>query len=226
MRVPIIFMLAVSIANVFASQGAPKRNQPNKKAIIIGDSHACGSFGAELVSRMAKHGYDAELYCAVSSAPIHWLNGTVPKGQSCQFQAIGAKLGKCPTAMPKLSDLLSKPIDLVVVELGTNSLLDKVPDANYSKMIKQISAAKIKCAWISAPFIFWQKAKGFAPARLKEEGDNLKSFNDGLAKDMQGSTCELIDSTHATAVGPGSAVVDGVHRTSSAGRAWAAAVAP
>jgi hypothetical protein len=170
-------------------------------ATLIGDSHSCGEFGARLEQRLSSAFGGAEKFCASGSAPIHWVTGRDPLKK-------GASI---PTVVQILQHTRS---NTVVVALGTNSLPDGFTDRNYALMARAIAATGKRCLWIGPPHT---SRKSLEP--------HLEHFYQTLHASVS-QYCTLIDSRESTAVGTaGNATVDGIHRTPSAGRAWADAVA-
>jgi len=197
----------------------------DKSIVIVGDSHSCGSFGSELVKSLKKKSYSITLYCAVSSTPTNWVNGTKPSGQVCQTMTSSKPtLQLCSGTgnVPKFATILAAhPTSLFLIAHGTNSLLSTSVDANYKKMAQMISAQKNSCVWVGPPHLRPDQAKGFTPSRLTTMEGNLADFYSSLDKSVS-SACELIDSRHFTAKGTaGYSTADGVHRTTAAGIYWA-----
>lgn len=182
-----------------------------EKIVVIGDSLTCGPFGDALFTDLEAQRHQVTLYCAVSSAPSHWLEGKTPKGQRCEMRTPGStKKVPCPPngKVPTASSLLAgTPADRVIVALGTNSLYGSSAPRDYAELAK-LAATGRRCTWVGPP-------------QLKHDFQkNLNSFYDSLGTRV-GSACDLVDSRDATAPGtPGFATTDGIHRTNAAGRAW------
>lgn len=213
--------------SVLTSIFAGANTQP---LLIIGDSLTCGPFGKQLFEQMNTGGRSVTLYCAVSSAPSHWVKGKTPKGQKCQTRSTAKPdLSPCEPSgqVPKLDSLLSRhPGAEVIVALGTNSLLDKKADANYKLMSDAVAAQGRGCKWIGPPHLNPSQSRGFPAGRLSSMEGNLSGFYESLQTSV-GSSCELIDSRAATQSGtPGHQTTDGVHRTEDAGIAWAQSLQP
>ena len=170
-------------------------------ATLIGDSHSCGDFGARLEQRLSEGFGGAEKFCSSGSAPIHWVTGRDPLKRDKSI----------PTVVQILQHTQSNTI---VVALGTNSLPDGFTDRNYALMARAIVASGKRCIWVGPPHT--------SRASLEP---HLAHFYETLRASV-GQQCTIVDSRDATAVGTaGNATVDGIHRTPSAGRAWADAVA-
>ena len=192
--------------------------------LVIGDSLSCGTFGQYLVQQLTAWGHQVTLYCAVSSAPTHWLNGENPTGQQCQTRTsadLTLQLCGGTGQVPKLATLLSEYKGAaIIVALGTNSLLSPTADSTYDTMAKDVRTATSTCAWVGPPNLNPSQSKGFPAGRLQTEQNNLTSFYASLPAAV-GVDCSLIDSRAATAAGtPGNQTVDGVHRTDAAGQYW------
>jgi hypothetical protein len=190
--------------------------------LIIGDSHSCGAFGSKLADLLTQPNNKVTLYCAVSSAPQHWLRGTNPTNQKCktysnsrpQFTDCNAG-GKVPT----LSSLLQSHVNAtVVIALGTNSLLSSTADASYAQLSSQLNGRN--CIWIGPPHLNPQQSKGFPKDRVQQLENNLSGFYNSLKTSV--GNCRLVDSRTFTRAGTvGHNTTDGVHRTREAGIYWA-----
>jgi hypothetical protein len=192
--------------------------------LMIGDSLSCGPFGKHVVENLSQRGFRVTLYCAVSSAPIHWLKGKNPPGQICQTMSSEvSKLGPCGGTgqVPALSQILAKHKgSRVLVGLGTNSLMDTRADHSYRLMVETVASSG-KCVWIGPPHLQPSHSKGFPAGRVATEEANLNGFYVSLFNSVEG-ICSLFDSREATASGtPGNETVDGIHRNDSAGKYWA-----
>ena len=201
----------------------PDDNSESKKTpiLIVGDSHSCGAFGVQLLMDLADEGYFVTLYCAVSSSPTNWVNGTTTSGQVCQTMTSRnptLKLCGGTGKVPKFSTIMaSHESDLVVIAHGTNSLLSPTADSKYGKMAQ---AAGANCLWVGPPHLRPDQAKGFTPDRLKKMEKNLSGFYTSLKAGI--GDCALIDSRSFTIKGAtGGNTSDGVHRTTASGKYWA-----
>ncbi len=197
-----------------------------KNILIIGDSHTCGSFGKTLVDDLTKKKNNVTLYCAVSSAPNHWISGNPPSGQVCQTMSSGHLTPEnCEIQMPPLSKLLEDNKDaLIVVALGTNSLLSPTAGRNYNQFADAVDESGQECVWIGPPHFNESQSKGFPKGRVATLNTNLNPFYISFTGAVSDG-CRVIDSRTSTAAnGPGYDTVDGVHRTNAAGRHWAAEV--
>lgn len=201
-----------------------------RSILLVGDSLTCGSFGQHLLKELSQQGNDVTVYCAVSSAPTHWLKGLSPSGQKCQSMTSSKPIlqscdgtGKIPT----FETLLKRhPSQEVIVALGTNSLAAPKADATYAQMAKMIKSSGRTCTWIAPPHMNIAESKGFPSGRIAALEKNLNSFYDSLAATVD-TRCQLIDSRDATATGtPGNKTIDGVHRSNNAGKHWAQQIAP
>ena len=195
--------------------------------LLVGDSLTCGAFGQELTKLIAQEkqfpSREITTYCAVSSRPEHWIEGKIPTGQICQtmstsqlvFRNCGAN-GRMPTFSELIN--LNRPM-VVIVALGTNSLENSRPSTGYSKMIELIPNGT-KLIWIGPPHLRPEQARGFSTARLKAFEANLGSFYTNLKSILKDAP--LLDSRPFTIQGSaGGETVDGVHRGTIAGQAWA-----
>ncbi len=191
--------------------------------VVIGDSLSCGSFGQTLYANLAKKN-TVTLYCAVSSAPSHWLSGTNPTHQICQWiSPANPALAPCggDGKMLTLSSILSVNSDArVIIALGTNSLMSPQVTADYKTMADLVRAHGT-CDWIGPPHLRADQSVGFPVGRVATEEANLAGFYDSLLSAV-GTDCSFIDSRASTAPGTvGNETVDGVHRTADAGAYWA-----
>lgn len=193
--------------------------------LIIGDSLTCGSFGKQLLKNIADRGDTVKLYCTVSSAPVHWLQGRNPQGFTCKTMT-GTKpvLENCGTSgeTPKLADILASDNSAtVIVALGTNTLSSGRTDATYRQMAQTVASAQRRCLWVAPPRMNESESKGYPKGRVADLDAKLATFYPSLAQSIS-TFCRLIDSRSATAPGtPGIHTTDGIHRTSSAGIFWA-----
>ena len=192
--------------------------------LIIGDSHSCGAFGSELVKNFSKLSEKVYLYCAVSSAPVHWLKAQNPAGQKCQtLSKNNLELSLCNHTgqMISVADLLNLyPNFHVVIALGTNSLLSPTADATYKQLASEIKNDRRNCIWIGPPHLNPSQSKGYPAGRLATLEKNLDTFYPSL-KNSVSTSCTLIDSREFTGEGSrGYSTVDGVHRTDSSGVYW------
>jgi hypothetical protein len=190
--------------------------------LVIGDSHSCGAFGSKLANLLTETNNQVTLYCAVSSAPQHWLRGSNPNGQNCKiFSSSKPKFNDClPNGkIPTLSSLLERHTNAnVVVALGTNSLLTNSADATYSQFSSLLTDQN--CVWIGPPHLNPAQSKGFPLGRVQTLENNLADFYTSLTTKV--GSCRLIDSrpfTNSKTVGYNT--LDGVHRTREAGIHWA-----
>lgn len=205
--------------------------------VVIGDSLSCGPFGKNLVQNLSAAGHSVTLYCAVSSAPRHWLTGSMPckldiaRGIDCRCNVVktaSKQKDLCggDGALPVLSTILGNHKGArVIIALGTNSLLSARVDSSYSIMADAAAKSNGKaCTWIAPPHLNANQARGFSPARVNDLEKNLNTFYDSLAKSIS-SNCKIIDSREATAPGTlGNQTVDGVHRNNAGGKYWADAI--
>ncbi len=197
--------------------------------LVIGDSHSCGPFGANIVESLTKQGNNVSLYCAVSSAPANWLQGKNPPGQICQSMTSQTKrLSPCSGngKVPKLTELLNQNRNSKVISaLGTNSLLSSTADSSYRQMAQTIKSSDHSCLWVGPPHLKPSQSRGFPSGRVAALEANLSSFYESLSRSVDGY-CVLLDSRSATEPGQvGNQTVDGVHRNAAAGKSWANFVA-
>lgn len=193
------------------------------KTLLVGDSHTCGHFGANLAPELAP----VVVYCAVSSHAGNWLNGTTPAGQSC-FRMESPGFTKKPCGgdgrVPKLAAVLEreKP-DAVVMALGTNSLGGASAGAENARLAELLRGRD--CRWVGPPHLNPAEAKGFSSARLAQMDANVDGYYRSLGERLDGR-CRLVDSRPSTRPGqPGHRTTDGVHRGQNGGRAWALDIA-
>lgn len=197
--------------------------------VVIGDSHSCGTFGSQLLAnRFGRPGNpnSVTLYCAVSSAPTHWLNGKAPKDIVCKTATSAAPgLKDCSTpggAMPTAAQIIAQhPGAEIIIALGTNSLMSSVVPASYKQLADLVKQNHHSCFWIAPPHLNPAQSKGFPAGRLEILENNLNTFYVDLYTEVRAS-CGLIDSRPATREGAvGFQTTDGVHRTPQAGVYWA-----
>ncbi len=215
------FLIATLILLFFNSLRA-------EQIVLIGDSHLCGAFGKSLFQNLSKTYDEVSLYCAVSSAPEHWLKGSNPIGQICsQMTTKDSNLSPCIDSgrVPKLEQILTQyPRAKFVVALGTNSLLSPEVSAEYNKLALKITESGNACFWIGPPHLNPSQSKGFPAGRIATEEKNLNDFYESLMKAI-GTKCKQIDSRDSTSVNTaGNQTVDGVHRTKEAAEYWAVAL--
>jgi hypothetical protein len=214
------FVFALGILFLF---GCPAlNNAPN--IVIVGDSLSCGSFGENFLQDLSDQGNQVTVYCAISSAPQHWLTATNPKNQICQtMNTANPTLEPCGgdgKMISFASILAASGKAQIIIALGTNSLMSTTADASYSAMAQAIQANGNACEWIGPPHLRPDESIGFPPGRLAIEEQNLAGFYTSLQSAV--SPCSFVDSRDATAPGtPGSETLDGVHRTEDAGEYWA-----
>lgn len=193
------------------------------QVVLIGDSLTCGPMGERLFEHLQKKYDQVTLFCAVSSAPSHWIQGKNPPKQVCMTRSQDdSRNEKCHPEgqVPKLEKILrANPYADIVVALGTNSLMDKTVNSFYVEMIKAIESRK--CSWIAPPHLNPHQARGFPITRLQLMEKNLGPFYHSLSGALD-QRCKLIDSRPFTVEGSaGFQTTDGVHRTQGAGRFWA-----
>lgn len=190
--------------------------------LVIGDSHSCGAFGSKLADILAQPNNQVTLYCAVSSAPQHWVRGTNPTGMKCKtYSNSKPQFTDCvPNGkVPTLSSLLQLHANAsVVVALGTNSLLSDTADSSYSELSSLLGNRN--CVWVGPAHLNPAQSKGFPAGRVQSLENNLAAFYTSLTSKV--GTCRLIDSRPFTRSGTvGYNTTDGVHRTREAGIHWA-----
>lgn len=195
--------------------------------VVIGDSHSCGGFGQRLLAnKFGSAANTVKIYCAVSSAPSHWLTGHAPKDIKCQTSTSTQPAWRdCSTpggTMPTAAQIISaNPGARIVVALGTNSLMSPVVPASYKQLAQLIKQNNRSCVWIGPPHLNPAQSKGFPAGRVQILENNLNAFYADLYADVQ-TSCSMIDSRPLTQPQtPGYQTVDGVHRSSVAGVYWA-----
>lgn len=197
---------------------------PGKRVLILGDSHLCGPTGSHLFEALQSRGVSVWLYCGVSSAATHWINATNPGNFKCQTRHdTDNRLSDCLDKgryLP-LQDILNKgPFDLAIVGLGTNSLLYKQIDKDYVYLAKKISASTTTCRWIGPPHLREDQRRAYGAGAVAKLESRLDMFYASM-KAIE-SYCAIIDSRATTAKGlTAGETTDGIHRTNSAGAAWA-----
>ncbi|MGZ3726175.1 MAG: hypothetical protein ACXWQQ_10245 [Pseudobdellovibrio sp.] len=200
-----------------------------KEILVMGDSHSCGAFGRTLVEELSKKN-NVTLYCAVSSAPNNWILGKNPAGQVCQTMSTGHLTPEdCDSKMPTLSSLLAEHKEsLVVVALGTNSLLSPSADKYYKQFADAIEENGQTCIWIGPPDLNPAESKGFPAGRIASMEENQEAFYSSLDSAVSGA-CKAINSRKYTDTSKegqeGHHTVDGVHRTPASGKYWGSKVA-
>lgn len=190
--------------------------------LVIGDSHSCGAFGSKLADLLTQPNTQVTLYCAVSSAPQHWVRGTNPTGMKCKtYSNNKPQFTDCAPdgKVPALSSLLQQNATAgVIIALGTNSLLSNSADASYSQLSSLLNGRS--CLWVGPPHLNPAQSKGFPAGRVQSLENNLAAFYTSLATKM--GSCRLIDSRPFTRSGTvGYNTTDGVHRSREAGIHWA-----
>jgi hypothetical protein len=201
-----------------------------EEVLIIGDSLTCGSFGRQLLKNLTDRGDSVTLFCTVSSAPIHWLEGRNPAGFVCKtMSSRKPTLENCGTAgvTPKVDDILAgNNSTTVIVALGTNTLYAGRTDATYRRVAQTVASAQRRCLWVGPPRLNESESKGYPKGRVAELDTKLTTFYPSLVQ-VTNTFCKVIDSRPATAPGtPGIHTTDGIHRTSAAGIFWANQLKP
>ncbi|MGE0529434.1 MAG: SGNH/GDSL hydrolase family protein [Bdellovibrionales bacterium] len=198
------------------------------RVLVVGDSHCCAGFGRRLFWNLSHAGARVEMYGAIASTSIHWLEGLTPSGQVCRHWipefASHAELTfyEDTVPLPRMETLLrTKAYDLVVIALGTNSLADPEFSSSHSDLA-QIVSDYADCLWIGPPHLRPDQAgRGESSERVAALEGRLNDFLDCLGRGLR-PKCFLIDSRPATIRGaPGGETIDGIHRTRTAGMAWA-----
>ncbi len=213
----LLFSLATTLVTPLAAEAA--------NVLVIGDSLTCGSFGKQVLRNLTARGDRVTLFCTVSSAPIHWLEGRNPQGFTCKTMTSEKPAAEnCgPEGItPKLDDVLAQfDAPLVIVALGTNTLYSGRADATYRRMAQTIAANQRRCLWVGPPRMNESESKGYPKGRVGELDTKLTTFYPSLSQ-VTNTFCKVIDSRAATAPGtPGIHTTDGIHRTGAAGIFWA-----
>jgi len=195
------------------------------EVLVIGDSLTCGSFGKQLLKNLTEREDSVTLFCTVSSAPVHWLEGRNPSGFVCKtLSSRNPNLENCGAegATPKLDDILAgNNSPTVIIALGTNTLYAGRADATYRRMAQTVASAQRRCLWVGPPRLNESESKGYPKGRVGELDTKLTTFYPSLTQ-VTNTFCRVIDSRAATAPGtPGIRTTDGIHRTSAAGIFWA-----
>lgn len=195
--------------------------------VVIGDSHSCGGFGRQLLAnKLGSAANTVKIYCAVSSAPTHWLTGHAPKNMKCQTATSAQPAWQdCSTpggVMPTAAQIISgNPGAKIVLALGTNSLMSAAVPAQYKQLADLVKNNNRACIWIAPPHLNPAQSKGFPAGRVQALENNLNAFYGELYGDVK-DTCAFIDSRPITQQGtPGYETSDGVHRSAAAGVYWA-----
>ena len=148
--------------------------------LLIGDSHTCGDFGAELFKQLSDVAdTDVFLYCTSSSSPQNWWEGTTPAKQKCfeRTEAGHKELCSGSGETPTFKSLLEKHADAkVIIALGTNTMLSPTLDRHYENIFNLLEQKERPCIWVGPPHLFESESKGFPKGRLKIMEDNISKF--------------------------------------------------
>ncbi|GEM_PF-2890422 len=217
-------MVKTALALLFFSCFSLAADLPGKRVLILGDSHLCGPTGTRLFESMRARGLSVWLYCGVSSAASHWIQGEAPGNFKCQKRnGLDSRLSYCQDkgAYIPLQDILNNgPFDLAVVGLGTNSLFYKQIDKDYVELAKKISAHSNSCRWVGPPHLREDQRRGYGHGAVAKLESRLDMFYASMTE--INSYCSLIDSRPNTLKGlTAGETTDGIHRTHAAGAAWA-----
>lgn len=195
-----------------------------KRVLILGDSHLCGPTGNRLFESMQMRGLSVWLYCGVSSAANHWIRAEAPGNFKCQKRnGTETRLSFCHDKgayIPLNTILNNGPFDLAIVGLGTNSLFYKQIDKDYVDLAKKISAHSKSCRWVGPPHLREDQRRGYGQGAVAKLESRLDMFYASMTEIS--AHCSLIDSRPGTRKGlTAGETTDGIHRTQSAGLAWA-----
>lgn len=195
--------------------------------LVVGDSHMCGNFGVQLTKQLGKSGQSVRTYCAVSTSPVHWLKGKTPFKHVCQTRTPDSKTwsncGGGTGPMATWASLMKTHNPrTVVIALGTNSLEGGSISADYARMADASRAAKV--IWVGPPMLRPDQSRGWAPGRIQKLANNMSTIYASMKQEL--SRVVFIDSRPLTKRGTiAGESSDGVHRTDSAGTAWAQSLA-
>jgi len=214
------------------------------RVVIIGDSHSeflsgCeyGIFGARLLEILKAKKYETSLYAASGSSPIWWTDKV--KRSSKTMGATVEVDGKreTPSFVPKLADIFRQqklPVDLVVIEQGTNLLDEKriqtdIPNPGQIKALVVAVAPKTNALlWVGAPNypeeVFNKKQQEALWIAIK---DNVKGEKchvyDSRFQPTPNADGQPVPSDYCgiTSVKDGKIHIDSVHLCAKAAIAWA-----
>lgn len=196
--------------------------------LIVGDSHMYSNFGAELTKNIANGGkLRVRTFGAVSTRPLHWLNGTTPFGHKCQTitpkDANFKECGGGNKSMTKWRDLIAqyRPRAVVIV-LGTNSLEGGTLGPDYQQMVEASRGTQV--IWVGPPMLRPDQSKGWKPGRIQVLANHLDQIYKQFRLKMP--YVDFIDARAMTKKGlPAGETHDGVHRSIKGGSAWAKSLA-
>jgi hypothetical protein len=171
------------------------------RIVIVGDSHSdflsgddFGIFSKRLLKILADNKYETSLYAASGSIP-DWriekrVRSTQPLGATV---VVAGKKPSAPEFVPHLTEIFAEqesPVDLVVIEQGTNLLDPKRKTMNIANA-KQIGAL-VQALSRNAKALLWVGAPRY-PDRVykKEQQDNLSK---AIEENMKGENRYVYDS--------------------------------
>lgn len=157
-----------------------------KHLLIIGDSHTEGTFGNTLDQQFRSDGrFWVHTIGVGGSTPSHWLEGRSERWGYFERQEDGVELRSMCPQTPKLTDLLKKERDLIIIALGTNFLWD-IPQETITQTTRELanlpSSLNVRCFWIGPP-------------RLGSQYQHrINAIKNIMANSLQNSTCYWLDS--------------------------------
>jgi hypothetical protein len=200
-----------------AAYKAAKKKYPSgfvattgKKILIIGDSHAAGSFGSKLKAALEGKGYVVEKQAVGGTSVNSWITG---------------KHGSTPIG--KAADHIKRVNPyLVIFELGTNDVNNAVNgiagkfNENYRLEGKAITRSVTdKCVYLGAPGVN-EATITSAVRNRKLTNSDMRAYNSEAEKGVK-DKCLFIDSmTLVNAMTAGKTGSDGIHFTTSGASDW------
>jgi hypothetical protein len=137
------------------------------RVVIIGDSHSdflsggeYGTFARHLKKILDDKGYETSLYAWSGSTPSMWLDGTNRSPQLGATVALDRERPEEPSSVPTLAKIFARqksPVDLIVIELGTNLLDSKrlntkiVNPHQINALADAVKPEAKVCLWVGAP---------------------------------------------------------------------------
>lgn len=184
-----------------------------RRALVLGDSHVAGPFGAALVRRIGEAGLRAEVYGACGASPSWFLPGTGNTSRcGTWFRRAGAD-DRRAQATPSIGNVLGDDVGLVVIVLGTN-MADwsngGVGDLSSAGTLAHHAMMRgARCVWVGPPPI-----PGHPSLPLYKSAGNYDRLNDGLKAQLSGHCAYVTSATPYSGR-------DGIHYDRAGAELWA-----
>jgi hypothetical protein len=208
---PVVFFVTAALLIL------PSVTFADTKVLVVGDSHATGTFKDGLLRVLdAQADLRTAVYASCGSRPRDWFADAASKFvTTCGFferDFVGAgKIAKSAPTPDFEKLVVEKKPEFVVVAMGTNQFGDSIPGAKASivRMIRAAKAGGANCIWVGPPKV---AAKNFT-AKMKAD------FQAMLEKTAREEGCHLIDSRPYTNPADTEKQMH-IHYPGEAGRHW------